>query len=619
MIRLAKNEKSKAEIYREERKARISSAAKKSAKKKIRSPKLVKALKVTFSTVISVAIIAGITYFAFDSAGVFARMQTAFSIGDTKISVAEYGYMYYLRYNNLANTSYQYYQQYGYDVYGFDYKASPKEQESTQTDDDGKKLMWDEYLVKDTVDFLREFYVIYNEAVSKGYTLTEDEKKDIDEKIEEMRKTAAGDPEADSHEGISMSLNAYLRASYGKGITERFMRDMMEKQAITQRYSENKQQEFKDKYTDEKLDAEYKKDVDSYDVVNLREYKFEKEKLEAEKGENDEQLKERQAKADKELKAKADAFFNKIKDEASFLTAAEEQHTADDAAKAAKEDKTEEKDDKADDKSKEDTEDKEDTETDEDKESGEEKDEHEYDADESTKSYYKDKKTITSSYSEKVATWAFEDGRKAGDKQVFETDTAYYVLYMVKTQYPLNTIDVRHILFMTVDSSSGEELSEEEIKAKKDKCDEILKQWKDSNDKSEDYFAQLANENSEDTGSNTNGGLYEGVTPGQMVSEFDEWIFDKGRKTGDVEVVKSDYGYHIMYYVGNPSYKYRFDLRTSHTQDDYSGWLEKNMEDKSNAVVRNEKYMKMGYDRAYMLIDKTVENIKNSQQSGTNQ
>lgn len=608
---MAKNEKSKAEIYREERKARISSAAKKSSKKKIRSPKLIKAIKVTVSTVICVAIAAGITYFALDNAGVFVRMQTAFSIGETKISVAEYGYMYYMRYNNTVNTSYQYYQQYGYDVYGFDYNASPKEQESNYTDDDGKKLMWDEYLVNDTVDFLREFYVIYNEAVSKGYTLTEDEKKDIDDQIEEMRKTAAGDQSNESTQNISMSLNSYLKAYYGKGITERFMRDIMEKQAITQRYSEDKQQEFKDKYTDDKLDAEYKKDVDSYDVVNLRAYKFDKETLKADKGETDKQLKERQAKADKELKAKADAFLEKIKDEASFLTVAEEQNAAAEAAKASKEDKTAEKDDKTD-KS---TEDKKDTEEDADEDAEAEKDEDAYDADESTKNYYKDKKTITSSYSEKAATWAFENGRKAGDKQVFESDTAYFVLYMAKTQYKLNTVDVRHILFMTVDSSTGEDLSEDEIKEKKAKCDTILKQWKDSKDKSEDYFAQLADENSEDTGSNTKGGLYEGVTPGQMVSEFDKWIFDKGRKTGDVDVVKSDYGYHIMYFVGNPSFKYRIDLRTSHTQDDYSGWLEKNMDDKSNAVAKNEKYMKIGYDRAYVLIDKTVENIKNSSQN----
>ena len=101
-----------------------------------------------------------------------------------------------------------------------------------------------------------------------------------------------------------------------------------------------------------------------------------------------------------------------------------------------------------------------------------------------------------------------------------------------------------------------------------------------------------------------------------MVSEFDEWIFDKERKSGDTGIVKSDYGYHIMYYVGNKSFDYRFKLRTSHTQDDYSGWLEKGMDDKSNAVVKNQENMTKGYDRAYVLIDRTVENIKKSNSGG---
>ncbi len=593
---MAKNEKSKAEIYREERKARISSAAKKNSRKKIKNPKVRKAIKITVSTVISLAIAAGITYYALDNAGVFARMQTAFSIGDTKVSVAEYGYMYYKRYDNTVNTSYQYNQQYGYNVTGFDYTQSPKDQENPNADEDGNKQMWDEYLVDDTVNFLSEFYVIYNEAIKKGYTLTEDEQKDIDDQVEEMRKTAAGDSSDTSNQNISMSLNAYLKASFGKGITEGFMRDIMEKQAITQRYSEDKQQEFKDKYTDDVLDTEYKKDVDSYDVVNLRSYKFTKETLEKEGDETDAQLKERQAKADKELKTKADALLKEITDEKSFLTAAETQNTADEAAKAAKEDKKDEEE-----KTEEATEDT--------------KEEDAYDADTSTKSYYKDKKTVTSSFSEDAATWAFADGRKAGDKKVFESDTAYFVVYLAKTQYPLNTVNVRHILFMTVDSSSGEALTEDEIKEKKAKCDSILKQWTDSKDKNEDYFAQLATDNSEDTGSNENGGLYEGVTPGQMVSDFDKWIFDKGRKTGDVDMVESEYGYHIIYYVGNPSYDYRFDLRTTHTQDDYSGWLEKLLDDKANAVTKNAENMKVGYDRAYVLIDKTVENIQSSQNS----
>ena len=59
----------------------------------------------------------------------------------------------------------------------------------------------------------------------------------------------------------------------------------------------------------------------------------------------------------------------------------------------------------------------------------------------------------------------------------------------------------------------------------------------------------MANENSEDPGSNTNGGLYEDVYPGQMVDSFDAWCFDEARQPGDTGIVKTDYGYHVMYFV----------------------------------------------------------------------
>ena len=63
----------------------------------------------------------------------------------------------------------------------------------------------------------------------------------------------------------------------------------------------------------------------------------------------------------------------------------------------------------------------------------------------------------------------------------------------------------------------------------------------------------MANLYSEDSGSNTNGGLYENVPKGQMVEEFDAFCFG-GHKPGDTGIVygeSSNYaGYHVMYYVG---------------------------------------------------------------------
>ena len=116
------------------------------------------------------------------------------------------------------------------------------------------------------------------------------------------------------------------------------------------------------------------------------------------------------------------------------------------------------------------------------------------------------------------------------------------------------SVDVRHILILpegaTIETVTTEEFSDEAWAAGEQKAQEILDQWL-SGDKTEDSFATLANENSADTGSNTNGGLYSGVTEGQMVEAFNDWCFDSSRQVGDYGIVKSEYGYHIMYFCGS--------------------------------------------------------------------
>ena len=117
-----------------------------------------------------------------------------------------------------------------------------------------------------------------------------------------------------------------------------------------------------------------------------------------------------------------------------------------------------------------------------------------------------------------------------------------------------SSVDVRHILILpegaTVETVTTEEFSDEAWTAGEQKAQEILDTWL-SGDKTEDSFATLANENSADSGSNTNGGLYSGVTQGQMVEAFNDWCFDADRKVGDYGIVKTQYGYHIMYFCGS--------------------------------------------------------------------
>lgn len=134
-------------------------------------------------------------------------------------------------------------------------------------------------------------------------------------------------------------------------------------------------------------------------------------------------------------------------------------------------------------------------------------------------------------------------------------------------------VNVRHILIMpegaTSDTVRTEEFSDDAWAASEQRAKDILEMWK-SGEMSEESFAALAMEHSEDSGSKDNGGLYEDVAQGQMVTEFNDWCFDAGRQPGDFDIVKTDFGYHIMYFCqSRPQWKdyAREDLLAQMTND----------------------------------------------------
>ena len=133
-----------------------------------------------------------------------------------------------------------------------------------------------------------------------------------------------------------------------------------------------------------------------------------------------------------------------------------------------------------------------------------------------------------------------------------------------------NVVNVRHILVMPekdTDSDGDGEPDESSAAAWADAYDyasELYEQWKQN--ATEDNFADMAASVSSDTGSTDNGGLYEGIYPGQMVTEFNDWCFDPARKSGDTDIVKTTYGYHIMYFSGQGDYVYWRSVAESDTQ-----------------------------------------------------
>ena len=113
--------------------------------------------------------------------------------------------------------------------------------------------------------------------------------------------------------------------------------------------------------------------------------------------------------------------------------------------------------------------------------------------------------------------------------------------------------DVRHILIAVEGGTEDEDgevtYSEAEWEACRKEAQAVLDEWL-SGEATEESFTALAYEYSEDTGSNENGGLYENLDEESgFVQEFIDWYMDESRKPGDYGLIRTSYGYHVMYFV----------------------------------------------------------------------
>ena len=167
--------------------------------------------------------------------------------------------------------------------------------------------------------------------------------------------------------------------------------------------------------------------------------------------------------------------------------------------------------------------------------------------------------------------WFFDAARTAGDAEVLE-DTTYsrYFVAVFHDRMQDDALDynVRHILVTAdnFDLPEGSEATDEMIAGK---AQEILDSW----DGTEEGFATLAEEYSQDAGSKDNGGLYENVTKGSMVTEFEDWCYEPGRKAGDTGIVESSYGQHIMYFVGYGTTPYWYSAcKSALINNAYTEW-----------------------------------------------
>ncbi|WP_163192788.1 peptidylprolyl isomerase [Clostridium thermarum] len=141
-------------------------------------------------------------------------------------------------------------------------------------------------------------------------------------------------------------------------------------------------------------------------------------------------------------------------------------------------------------------------------------------------------------------------------------------------------VTVKHVLFMTVDQTTREPLSQEKQDEAKKKAEDILARVKAGED-----IGELAKQYTEDTGSKDNGGEYT-FGKGQMVKEFEDWSFSA--KVGDVGLVKTEYGYHVIKLEKTGLDAVKSLINSKLIENKFSELIEQWVKDPKNEIIKNQ-------------------------------
>jgi hypothetical protein len=486
--------------------------------------------KILFRIVAAVAVISVLVW-SLIQLGIPGLVATPVKVGATEIKGPEFGFYF----NSMI-------QQYYIDPTTAEGKAYLAEKCSIEGSTD---KTWKQYFQQQVADQLRDFVIQTKNAENEGISLTTAEIQEISDSIDSFV----------SQQGSETAAVQYLETNYAKGLDLTSLKALLLRQYLAYKYQRVKLAAFD--ITDAQVTTYYDKNKDSYDLVDFRSFfvptTFSTDATDAEK-----------AVADTTAKSKANAILAKVSDEASFKLQAElntpsptpsPTPTLAPTATPVPTGSTPTP-------SPEPTATPTPTPT---PTAGPTPTPTPIPdpslRDDSTKS-------SLSYFGDALTAWVYDPARKSGDKTVVAgsdgTDDGYYVLYFIDRKLandPLQT--VRHIL-VAADRATADEATI--TKAKAD-AEAILALCTD-----EAIFIEQARK-SADTASATTGGLIEGFGKGDMVAEFETWAFDSTRKVGDKGIVQTDYGFHVMYYVGSVA-DYKFKIKATLRTDAFNAFMD---------------------------------------------
>lgn len=481
------------------------------------------------------------------ASGIIERNTTAVTVDGTKISAVELNYYYIDGLNNYLNQWGDY-----ISLSGLDTTKALDE----QTFDADAGTTWADYFLDLATDNIHSVYSAYNKAVAEGYTLSEEDAAAIDSTLSSMELYGL------YYYGYS-DLNSYLEAMYGNGANEKSYRAYAEAQYIASAYANDYYESLS--YTDEEIAAVLAENPNAFTSYSYNYYYLSSASF-LEGGTTDDEgtitysdeEKAASVTACKEaadsLMAQADTIHSVVLLDKAIKGLDINADSADAASTAVA-------------------------------------DRMYTDLSATLKEWISDEARVEG----ELGCVPYETESTDADGNTVTTVNGYYlVLFLGSNDNTYLMNNVRHILVAfeggTTDDAGNTTYSDEEKAAALAEAEEILASYK-AGEMTEEAFTALALEHSDDVDSNgnvNNEGLYENIIPSsEYVENFLNWAIDDARTPGETGIVETEYGYHVMYFVGDSEQSYRDYLITEQLRsEDLTAW-ETALTDAAVITVKN--------------------------------
>ena len=449
------------------------------------------------------------------NSGFFQGRTTAATVNGQAYTPADVSYYYH----TALNQEYMYAQ---YGISSFDASVDPKEQ---YTDAEQTTSYYDQF-VDSALDQLTRITALVDAARADGFTADDEVRTYVDTQLSTVDSSAAQ---------YNRDRASYLKAVYGKYMTVARFKTCLEREALANAYYSAHQDALT--YDSDALERYYEENKNTLDTFDYSlcfingkaadPTDANGDPVKDEDGNAVTATEEEQTQAMAAAREKAQAMVDALKAGGSFDTLAAEAVAGDEKSTN----------------------------------SGEQT-------------------LVGNSIPALLMDWLCADGRQTGDVDLVESEgNGYYVIRFenrYRDEESRATADVRHILIKAELAEGAEAPTDEAMEATKEKAQSLLDQWK-AGDATAESFGELANANSDDPGSNTNGGLYEGVTRGQFFTAFNDWIFDASRKEGDTTLIENpqsgQQGWHVVYLEKLGDIQWSYTAANALKSDDMKTWI----------------------------------------------